>query len=403
MDKLIEKFIIKHMLKILQINNFSERIGGAEVVFLNSIDMLKQKGHSVFSFSTRIKENMGGSDYSIVHSKSIRSRFYSREANNIIKEIILKEKPNVAHIHNIIGGITYSILPELRKNNIPIVATIHDYKLLCPACNFVDSRNMICEKCKGGKYYNCTINNCSTNGIISSFFLSGESYLRDRYLPFWKMIDQFIFVSNYEKNKFLEVHPQIGTKANIIYNFTNKFLQEKKKGSYFISFGRLAVEKGLLTLLDAFRERPNLNLKIVGDGPLKNYLEKRKTSSVELLGYKTGVELEDIIRKASFTVVPSESYETNSLTTVESYSMGKPVIGSRIGALEELIKEGVTGFTFKPKDHNALSKLSTSCSELSDNEYQKYSDNAFKFANDKFSPDVHYEQLIKVYEKVVNQ
>lgn len=388
-------------LKILQINNHYSRVGGAEVVFMNTIDLLRKKNQRVISFSRNeeVNEPTFQDNYFINYSKSFLKRFYSYDAANLIEQIIIKEKPDIAHVHNIVGGITFSILSVLKRYKIPIVASIHDFRLLCPVCHFIDGKNQVCQKCQGGKYYHCTINNCSRNGIIKSFSLTIESYLRDILFPFDRFVDQYIFVSNFAKEKFLEVHPQILPKCTQIYNFTNGFHKKVEKGNYYLSFGRLANEKGLLTLLKAFNENPQAQLKIAGSGPMRKLLENSITANIELLGYKTGQELEELIQNASFVIVPSECYETNSLTTVESYAMGKPVIGSRIGALEELIKEGKTGFTFQPKDYKALSKLVYECSKIREGEYSKLSETAYSFALNSFSPEVHYSQLLNVYMK----
>ncbi len=390
-------------MKILQINNHYNRVGGAEVVFSNTINIFKKNGHRVLSLC---RSNEGGEQgfndkYFIKYSGSLLKRFYSHDAAGLIERIIIEEKPDIAHIHNIVGGITFSILPILKRYKIPTVASIHDFRLICPACHFIDGKNQVCQKCQGGKYFNCAINNCSQDGIIRSLFLTAESYLRDNLFPFQNFIDHYIFVSNFAKEKFSETHPFVLSKCTSIYNFTDRFSQKIEKGSYYLSFGRLANEKGLLTLIKAFKDIPQAHLKIAGRGPLKDLLKNSITENIELVGYKTGPELEELIKSASFVIVPSECYETNSLTTVESYAMGKPVIGSSIGALSELIIDGKTGFTFPPTDFNSLSKLISKCSKINESEYSELSENAYSFAVNSFSPEIYYDQLINVYNVVL--
>jgi glycosyltransferase involved in cell wall biosynthesis len=389
-------------LKILQINNFHSRVGGAEVVYLNTIALLKEQNHEVVSFSTK-SDDVSQSDYYINYSKSFKSRFYSIDAVKIIKKIIEIEKPQIAHIHNIIGGITYSILPVLKKNKIPVVASIHDYKLLCPACNLYNSRIGLCEKCIRGKYYNCILNNCSLNGINNSVLLAGESYLRDSIYPFIKYIDRFIFVSNFEKNKFINAYPNLAIRSDHSYNFTDHFEQHKFRGEYFISFGRLSIEKGLLTMIEAFKKTPEAKLKIIGEGPLKSKLEKIKPPNVELLGFKNGIELTNLVKNASFTVIASECYETNSLTTVESFAMGKPVIGPDQGVFTELISENSTGLIFRSGDPLSLSEKIKKCLQMRSDEYINLSDKAFIFAKENFSQTTHYNKLIDIYNTALGK
>jgi glycosyltransferase involved in cell wall biosynthesis len=391
-------------MKILQINNHHYKHGGAEIVYLNTIDLLRNQGHIVITLS-RKKEAVFSNEqyeYFIPYSNSLKDRFYSSKANELIKKIIINEKPDIAHIHNIIGGITFSILPVLRDHRIPVVATLHDYKLLCPSCNFIDGNVQICEKCKVGKYYNCTINRCSSTGYFRSFLWSCENYLRDSLFPFNQLIDKYIFVSKFSKNKHLEFYPDLLSKSNQIYNFTTNLKLNINRGKYFLYYGRLSREKGLLTLLNAFKELPELNLKIVGNGNLMSSLEMNKTPNIELVSFKSGKELHDIIQNSSFVIVPSECFENNPMAIVESFALGKPVIGANLGGIPEVIENKKTGFLFKSTDWKSLVEIVKESSQLSLEKYVELSNQAFNFASEKFSPEIYYDQLMKIYNEVLH-
>ncbi|MEW6196968.1 MAG: glycosyltransferase family 4 protein [Bacteroidota bacterium] len=388
-------------MRILQVNNLHYRKGGTESVFLNTIDLLKQKQHEVFAFSLQDSKNTttNCTDY-FPHTNSFTlNRFYSYESVRKIKKLLDNENPEVVHIHNLIGGITYSILPIIKKRRIPVIASIHDFRLLCPVYIFINGKNEICEKCKTGKYYHCLLNNCSPEGIVRSSLLSIESYLRDFFNPFYKLIDQFIFVSRFAKEKFIEFYPELESVSRHIYNFANQFEKHDKPGNYFLYFGRLSREKGLITLLTAFAQLKNINLKIVGEGNLKSVIEQMKTPNVELLGYKSGEELKKIVSGSSFVIVPSECYETLSMTTVESFSLGKPVIGTNLGALTELIEDGKRGFLFIPRDVNSLVKKILEAIKLTNSQYSELSENVFRFSREHFSTDQYYNKLMEIYNK----
>jgi len=390
-------------MKILQINNSYSKIGGAESVFFNTIALLKQKGHEVIPFSLNSSKNLNSkySNYFVDDIKPLHNKLFSFTAQKKIAELIDVEKPDIAHIHNIIGGLTFSILPVLRKMGIPIVASVHDFRLLCPAFIFINGKKEVCEKCTGGKYYNCILNNCSPEGLLRSSLIAMESYFRDYFYPFSKNIDAFIFVSKFVQNKMLGSNPELSKKGYLIYNFTNKLNINSEMGTYFLFVGRLAREKSLFTLLDSFRLLPRMKLKIIGEGDLKQELELKKSPNVELVGHKTGDELIDQIKNASFIIASSECYETNSMVTLESYSLGKPVIGSDIGAISELIIDGKTGFLYEPKNSRELSNKLNKCSEMNLASYREMSKNAYDFLEQKFSSDLHYAQLIKVYENTL--
>jgi glycosyltransferase involved in cell wall biosynthesis len=167
-------------------------------------------------------------------------------------------------------------------------------------------------------------------------------------------------------------------------------------------YGRLSREKGLLTLLNAFKELPELNLKIVGNGNLMSSLEMNKTPNIELVSFKSGKELHDIIQNSSFVIVPSECFENNPMAIVESFALGKPVIGANLGGIPEVIENKKTGFLFKSTDWKSLVEIVKESSQLSLEKYVELSNQAFNFASEKFSPEIYYDQLMKIYNEVLH-
>lgn len=390
-------------MKILQINNSYNKFGGAESVFFNTIELLEQNGHQVIPFSLNSTNNIKSkySKYFVDEVKILHNKFYSFISKKKITELLKNEKPDIAHIHNIIGGLSFSILPVLKKMGIPIVASIHDFRLLCPAYVFLNGNNEICEKCVGGKYYNCTLNNCSKKGLGRSVFVSLESYLRDYFINFSDYFDSMIFVSDFERKKFADVISLNSKKAHTVYNFTKQIKMYDNKGDYFLYFGRLAPEKSLFTLLDAFSYQPELKLRIVGKGELEEQLKLKKTENVELVGYKTGNDLIEEIKNSSFVIASSECYETNSMITLEAYALGKPVIGSEIGAIPELIINGKTGFLYEAKNSKQLSSILYNSSMLNSNDYKIFSRNAYEMVGERFSNKSYYNLLLAVYNKTL--
>lgn len=390
-------------MKILQINNNHFRLGGAETVYINTLELLKEKNHNVISFSRKNSKtiSLGVSEFFIDHSESLIDRFYSRQAAQSIKLIIEKERPQIVHLHSVIGGITFSILPVLKKYKLPVIITLHDFRLLCPAAHFWNGKSEVCEQCKNGKYYNCIINNCSPEGYLRSVAIATESYLRDQFIPYHKYIDKFIFVSKFSKQKFLSINPQIESKSYVIYNFTKKFEQNSKMGNYFLFFGRLEPEKGIETLLSAFKNLPNLHLKIAGTGSLLNKIKKINLPNVDFVGHKDKTTLTELIKNSSFVITPSECYENNPMSIVESFALGKPVIGSNLGGIIELVEEGITGFKFEHRNKQQLINVINRCSKISENEYANLSNGAFQFAMNNFEQEIYYSKLINVYEDAI--
>ncbi len=410
-------------MKILQINNYHFRRGGADVVYLNTGKLLKKMGHEVFYFSQKSKdhpitessrdfvENIDFFKVSAIRRIFLIPRFFfSIEAKKKLEKLIAIEKPNIAHIHLYKGTLTPSILIALEKLKIPTVISLHDYGFLCPHNLLIDGKNNICERCINHSAFNCIIHRCNRNNLFLST-VSAFEYLFHRYfIPFEKYFDRIILVSKFA----YELHSRINKlkeKLNHLYNFypgLNGTAINNKKGSYFLFYGRLSEEKGIITLINAWLvvKRKEI-LKIVGTGPLLDIIQKKinkeGVKNIELIGFKQGDELLELIRNSSFVIVPSEWYENNPLTVIEAYANGKPVIASNIGGLPEIVRDYETGYLFEMKNTAQLKSVIDKASQISQPEYEHLSNNARKFAEENFQEDNHYNKLMEIYTQAINE
>lgn len=412
-------------MKILLIDNFLYRRGGAEVVFLNTAELLKSKGHDVVYFSQKWKENIPCND-SKYFPKGVDPRtngilnklngigkyFCNKEAAKKLDELIRIEKPDIAHIHLFWGGISGSIFKVLKKYSIPIIHTAHDYRMVCPGYAFRNSKDEICEKCAGKKFYRCISNRCSKGSLLMSTLMCMEMYYRNCFMNPIDNIDSFMFVSNFAYNKHIQYAPRYKEKHCVtMYNFQDAevlAMVDKELDtfdSYYLFYGRLSSEKGIQTLINAVSELPEIKLKIVGTGPLESELkqlcEDKGVSNIEFLGFKTGKELFDLVRKAKFVCVTSECYENNPMTIIESYTLRTPVIGSALGGIPEIIEEGKTGYKFLSGDYKDLKRAIYTTTRLSKEEYIKLKDRAEVFALDNFSKENYYKKLMELYNHTI--
>lgn len=409
-------------MKILQINVFNYKKGGSEAVYFNTMELLKQHGDKVSNFALKWPEN----DYSEYEAyfpesketrkgvfkpiKNIINYFYNREAVWRLEQLIEVEKPDIAQIHLIWGQITGSILPVLKKHNIPVIFTIHEYRIVCPAYTFRNGKGVVCEDCQGKYFYKCIENKCCKNSYVLSAMMAAEQYFRNTFLNPAQYIDGFIYVSRFAKSKLEEYMPALRNKPNIVlYNLADRISQEINKtvsqNKYFLFFGRLSYEKGIKTLIMAFKDCPHSNLKIVGTGPLerelKDFVRTHNIANIEFLGYKSGIELENIVRNAYFIVVPSEWYENNPMTIIEGYAVGTPVIGSDIGGIPEIVVEDKTGYLFSPGNVNELVNVVNTCESLSIERYNDFQQNALNFATANFNRERYYPLLMNFYKQFV--
>lgn len=408
-------------MKILLIDVYNYNKGGAETVCFNTGKMLEEHGHSVIYFTLKWEKN-NPSPYSKYFPESKETRrgplkqfknmvnyFYHFEAAKKIEELILDEKPEIAHIHLIWGQITPSIFPVLKKYNIPILFTVHDYRIVCPAYTFRNGKGQICEECQGKYFYKCFTNTCCKSNKLMSAVMAAEQYFRNRFFNPAKFIDGFIYVSNFAKNIQEKYMPAVKNRPNIIlYNFSTYIVQKGKnipKEKYFLFFGRLSYEKGVKTLLSAFKEIPECKLKVVGTGPkeeeLKQYVEKTCMQNIDFIGYKQEKELKDLVSNAYFVIVPSEWYENNPMTIIEAYSVGTPVIGAQIGGIPEIVIDGKTGFHFTSEDIKNLRNTILKANKLDNEEYAAMSSNTIQFANENLSPQSYWEKLRRFYTQFI--
>ena len=401
-------------MKILQINKYFYRKGGADVVFFNTIDILKKNGHTVIPFSTRNpkneeEENDFFIDYPELSTSGIWKKlkysfyfFYNLQARKNLKRLIKKEKPDIAHIHLFFNSLSISILPVLKKYGIPVVFTAHDHRLICPSYLLLDRKLHTCERCKNGSYYQCVVRRCSKGHFIESLFLALEMYLRKYLFPIEKYTDCIICVSNFSAAKHKEFKPSWSSLIRRVYNpipLADKV--EINRGAYLLYIGRISREKGIVALLKAAAALPGVTIKIVGTGEYKKELMEIPTN-VTFLGQKNREELATLIKNASFAVFPSECYETFGLVVVEAFAHGTPVIASNIGGVSELVDNNVNGILFEAGDLPALIAAIEKVQNINNDKYLKMSHNALK-KSEAFTPDKYYEQLIEIYNECLSK
>jgi len=291
----------------------------------------------------------------------------------------------------------------LKKYNVPVVMTVHDYRLICPAYTFTNGKGTVCEKCLAShSFWRCITGRCSKNNLPNSILLAADSYYRKYFHQPVELIGRFIFVSKFSQRKHIEACPGFLPKSTFLYNFTlfENNAPAHGKEDYILYFGRISAEKGIATLIKAAHQAA-VPLKVAGAGPLLEDLRKQGGSEVEFLGFQTGDALKKLIRRARFVAVPSEWYENNPLSIIESMSLGTPVIGSRIGGIPELVRDGETGFLFEAKSSASLENALRKALSLSPGQYSQMCAEAIRFARENFTESAHYSQLLGIYNETI--
>jgi len=355
-------------MRVLQVNKFFFDKGGTERYLFAVSDALESRGHEVVHFSMRHPDNHSSpyedyfvkqKDYENPSSSTSRismgaSFIRSREAASRIGALIDSTKPDVAHLHNIYHQITPSIIPVLKRAGIPVVMTLHDYKLICPNYSLFDGSSY-CYKCRGGRFYRAPIARCRNGSVALSAFVSAEAYWQ-KWTGVYDSVDYFLAPSRYMRDTFVA---EGYSRDRVIY--LPAFVPSMEGGSggepdmvslpdsYILYFGRLSVEKGLRTLIRAIGQAPELHLVIAGDGPLRAELENAADSEapgrVHFTGHLKKDMLAGVIRSSRMVVLPTESPENAPFTILESMALGVPIVTSDKGGLPELA-ERVDGGVF---------------------------------------------------------
>ena len=398
-------------MKILVVNKFFYLNGGSETVFFQERDFLLSKNHEIIDFSMACENNFFSSFANyfvpqiIYHSNDGILKKFQQSINFIhssiavrkLEELIIQEKPQIAHLHNIYHQITPSIIPVLKKHGIKIVMTLHDFKLICPSYLALRG-DKICNDCDGVKFTKPFTTNCQ-NSLFKGLLFSLEA-LFHQWRGSYDLVDCFISPSNFLANLVQKrINPE---KIHSLHNGidTDSWKPYQEDDGYGLYLGRISKEKGIKTLLAAHAGLGStFPLKIAGTGPLEKELQATYQRA-EFLGYQTGQVLKGIIGRASFVIVPSEWYENCSMAVLEAMALGKPIIASRIGGLPEQISDGETGLLFEMGNTTDLAnKIRT----LADNPTLRAAMGQaarIKLENE-YSLKDHCASLVQLYEKLL--
>ncbi len=343
-------------MRILLVHNRYQQAGGEDRVVAQEAALLRRYGHTVIEYYRTNDELL---DLNVAAKVRLARRLiWANDAVQALTALIAQEQPEVAHIHNTLMMVSPAVYSACQQAGLPVVQTLHNYRLLCPAATFYRNGGP-CEKCLSkslawpGVLYGCYRQSRLESAAIATMLAV------HRWLKTWQtQIDLYLTPTHFVRQKFIEggfppekllvkphfVYPDPGPKA--------------VAGDYGLYVGRLAPEKGLRLLLRAWQPLQHIPLKIAGDGPLRaelaQFIQAHAMGQVELLGSRPAAEVVSLMKGARFLVWPSELYETFGLVAVEAFACGLPVIAARLGAMAEIVSDSRTGRHFEPGQVEAL-------------------------------------------------
>jgi glycosyltransferase involved in cell wall biosynthesis len=386
-------------MRILVVHNFYQEPGGEDIAFAMESELLRSHGLEIIEHTVH-NRTIGRTGVTRVAINAVWSWTSWRRVTNICRET----RPDLVHFHNIFPLVSPSAYHACRALRIPIVQTLHNYRLGCPkGVHYRDGR--ACEDCLGKSVpWPALVHACYRNSRPGSAVVAAVDAVH-RGIGTWRdAVDVYIALSEFARHK----HLQAGYPAERIVIKPNFVSPDpgvtRARGDYALYVGRLSSEKGVRTLARAWQALNTVPLKVVGDGLLAEEIRTSlaNRSNVEFLERRARPDVLELMRNARFIVVPSGGYENFPLAIAEAFACGTSVIGSRIGAVAEIVEHGRTGLLFKAGDSDELARQVT-WAWSNPGRMEEMGRQARREYQLKYGPERNYEMLLDIYHQAIRR
>jgi len=336
-------------LNIISVHNRYLMAGGEDQVFESEAHLLRERGHQV----TQLEEQNAYPDSVAKKIGMAVDCVWSRRWHSEFRALLQKSRPDVVHIHNFFPRISPSIYYACRREDVPVVQTLHNYRLLCAGAELYRD-GKVCEECLDHSVLRGVRYGCYQGSRLGTAVLTLMVDVHRRARTWSNMVDCYIALTEFSRSKLIAG----GLPADRILVKPNFVLPDPGPktgtGEYALFVGRMVQSKGVASMLEAWKELSTIPLQVVGDGPCREQIEIEKKSgrlpSVNYRGKMPRAETLATMKNARFLVFPSEWYEGFPVTIAEAFACGVPVVASRLGAMQEIIADGVTGLHFQAGD-----------------------------------------------------
>lgn len=385
-------------MKILLIHTAYQFKGGEDSVVAQEISLLKQK----YEVEVLYFQNEAGAKGALQFLVSL----WNRRVAKIVKDKIKQFQPDLVHIHNwhfALGPLVFRVIHSL---GIPVIHTVHNYRLLCPSAILLHNGKLFTDSLQQSFPWKAVQNKVYRSSAAQTFWLAFVVWFHKK-IGTWKLIDAYVCLTPFAVNLFQQSNFGVAkVQFSVKPNFTTaaKMIQSIGREKHFLFIGRLSEEKGIETLLNAFKELPFL-LKIAGDGPLKNSVVQAATEFVNIsyLGNLTAREVVEELQKTQALLFPSVWFEGMPMTILEALSCQTPIITSNLGAMTSLIIDGYNGFHFEPANVESLKEVVCRYESLSVIEKNQMGINAFENYKSHYSPELQLDYFDSLYNKVLKK
>ncbi len=343
-------------LRVLMLHNFYQSRGGEDQVFRAEKTLLEDHGHEVITYTAHNDTIAGMGNVAL-----LRGTFWNRDAYHQIRALIRKHRPEVLHAHNTFPLISPSAYAAARAERVPVVQTLHNYRLIC-ANGMLLRDGVVCERCVGRAVpWPAVTGRCYRGSATESAIAAGMVSFHRVRGTWAKDVDVYVALTSFARDKFIAgglPADRIVVKANFVADtWANQPLEPP--GDHALFVGRLSPEKGIATMLAAWRASAELpGLRVIGDGPMRNDVAAAAAADPRIvwLGEQTPEQVRQAMRHAAVLLVPSLCYEGAPLVIVEAFAAGLPIIGTAHGAPGSQIAPGLTGLLHRPGDPDDLAR-----------------------------------------------
>lgn len=381
-------------MRVLVVHNAYQQRGGEDSVVESEVALLRQYGHEVFTYE-RHNDEVGQASRVQLAAQAFWSSRTVREIEALIAEV----KPDVMHVHNTMPLISPSVYWAAQKMGVPVVQTLHNFRLFCPQAMFVrDGR--VCEDCLGKVPWRGVLHKCYRDSAVQSAVMAGMLTAHRVMGTFVSKVDRFIALNEFCRSKMIEgglPSERVSIKPNFV-DWQPQPQWDQRTGGLYV--GRLTSEKGVDVLLRALRRLPARTVSVIGGGPME--AEVASALGDAYLGFLPLSDIWGHLSRARYIVIPSIWYEGFPRTIVEAFASGVPVIASRIGSLAEVVTDGETGLLFNPGDEDELvAKLAWA--QAHPQEMLRMGQAARAEYERRYTPERNCAKLIEIYQAAMGQ
>lgn len=384
--------------RILIVHNYYQIPGGEDTVVSNEKEMLKHHGHVVILYSRKNSELQQMSKFHklllpFIMVFNIRTYFD-------VKKIIREQKIDIVHVHNTLCLISPAVYYAARSMKIPIIQTIHNFRLLCPGATFYRDGH-ICEDCiKHG--LTCAVkHSCYRKNKLQTLACVMCTKIH-RLTGIYAGLN-YICLTEFNKEKLLSLKQIKPEKVYIKPNFTYDIGLPKNNGEYYLYIGRIEEIKGISLLIDAFSKMPDKHLILAGTGlDLENYkmeITQKRLDNISFIGFVNRKQLARILGKAKAVIVSSQWYETFGMIIIESFASHTPVIVGNIGNVGALVEDGFNGIKYL---YNSPSSLVQAINKFERMDIQVMGENAYRTFQKKYNEKNNYKILNDIYNDILS-